>query len=328
MKIAINGFGRIGRAFFRNFYNNKLANLEIVQINDVCDFDKLIYLLREDSIYGHFKHTITHNNNELTINNNTIKLSKYKNPQEFKTNADIIIECSGKFDDKQMLQSYLDNGASYAILGATPKDDMDIYICGVNEHTYNGAKIISNASCTSNAIAPIIKAINEKCNILSGNISIIHPFNNDQSLLDSPHNNNIRLSRNATMNIIPTTSSIGNVLKKMFNIDFYGDSIRIPTSIVAFSNIDLVLDRKLTKDEILNLKFNSNIVGIDDNMLVSSDFIGDKRSAIIASDLININNNVIRIGIWFDNENGYANRLIDMIDIIHKYHKSQITHHP
>ncbi len=322
MKIAINGFGRIGRAFFRNFYNTKPKDLEIIQINDICDFDKLVYLLKVDSIYGKFKHNFEYKNKELIINNHKISLSSYKNPKDFQTNADVIIECSGKFDDTKKLQSYIDNGASYVILGATPKDNMDIYIYGVNEHKYNGIKIISNASCTSNAIAPIINTINKKYKIQSGNISIIHPFNNDQSLLDSPHNNNIRLSRNATINIIPTTSSIGNVLKRIFNINFYGDSIRVPTSIVAFSNIDLVLENNITKDDILGLDFNNNIIGIDYDMRVSSDFIGDTRSAIIASDLININSNTARIGIWFDNENGYANRLIDMLNTIYTYHKS------
>lgn len=322
MKMAINGFGRIGRAFFRNFYENKIKDLEIVQINDICDFDKLIYLLKEDSIYGKFKCEFKYQNNELIIDDKIIKLSSYQNPKEFSTNADIVLECSGKFDDKKSLQPYIDNGVNFVILGATPKDDMNIYIYSVNESKYSGEKIISNASCTSNAIAPIINTINKKYKILSGNISIIHPFNNDQSLLDSAHKDDIRLSRNATINIIPTKSSIGNVLKKIFNINFYGDSIRVPTSIVAFSNIDLVFDKEISKDEILNLEFDHKIIGIDSDMLVSSDFIGDKRSAIIASDLININGNTARIGIWFDNESGYANRLLDMLEVVQRYHKS------
>ena len=321
MKIAINGFGRIGRAFFRNFYKNKPKDLEIVQINDICDFDTLMYLLKEDSIYGQFKYNFKYQKNELIIDNKIIKLSSYKNPKEFRTNADIVLECSGKFDNKKSLQGYIDNGVNIVILGATPKDDMNIYIYGVNETKYSGEKIISNASCTSNAIAPIINTINKKHKILSGNISIIHPFNNDQNLLDSAHKDSIRLSRNATINIIPTTSSIGNVLKKIFGIDFYGDSIRVPTSIVAYSNIDLVFDKEISKDEILNLEFEPKIIGIDYDLLVSSDFIGDKRSAIIASDLININKNTARIGIWFDNESGYANRLLDMLEVVQKYHK-------
>ena len=318
MKIAINGFGRIGRAFFRSFYENKPKDLEIVQINDICDFGTLIYLLKEDSIYGRFKYDFSYQKNELLIDKNKIKLTSYKNPEEFHTDADIVLECSGKFDDTKSLQPYIKNGAKVAILGATPRDNMNIYIFGVNESKYSGEKIISNASCTSNAIAPIINTINQKYKILRGNISIIHPFNNDQSLLDSAHND-IRLSRNATINIIPTTSSIGKVLKKIFDIDFYGDSIRVPTSIVAFANIDLVFGEKISKDEILNLHFDRQIIGIDSNLLVSSDFIGDKRSAIIASDLININGNLARIGIWFDNESGYANRLLDMLKIVQKY---------
>ncbi|RAX54610.1 hypothetical protein CCY99_02270 [Helicobacter sp. 16-1353] len=320
MKIAINGFGRIGRAFFRILESIPSNDLQITHINDTANFDKLIYLLKKDSVFGGFGRDCKIDNNKLIINNREIILSSFKNPKDSTfENVDLVLECSGEFLDMKSLESYIKNGASKVILSAPPKDEMPIYVCGVNEDSYKGEKIISNASCTSNAIAPIIKKIKEKYHIIGGNISIIHPFNNDQSLLDSPHREDIRLSRNATLNIIPTTSSIGKVLGKLFNElngKFYGDSIRIPTSIVAFSNIDLLLREHISKDDILGIDFNNDIIGFDNEMSVSSDFIGELRSAVIASDLIKINHNLCRISIWFDNESGYAMRLIDMAKII------------
>lgn len=321
MKIAINGFGRIGRSVFRCI-NNEVNDIQITHINDIRSFDRLIYLLREDSVFGRFGKDCKLYKNELVIKDKKIALSSFISPKDSTFgDVDVVLECSGEFLTTKSLESYIKNGASKVILGAPPKDEMPIYICGVNEDSYKGENIISNASCTSNAIAPIIKQIKQKYKIIGGNITIIHPFNNDQSLLDSPHKDSLRLSRNATLNIIPTTSSIGDVLGKLFGEfsgKFYGDSIRIPTSIVAFSNIDLMISDNISKDDILNLKFDSDIIGFDSDMLVSSDFIRDTRSAIIASDLIKINRNLCRISIWFDNESGYANRLLDMAKIITK----------
>lgn len=326
MKIAINGFGRIGRVFFRILHSTNTPDIQITHINDIDDFDKLIYLLKADSLFGKLDYIkqCKRYKNELIINDKKITLSSFNNPKDSTFgDVDMVLECSGAFLDTKSLESYIHNGAKRVLLSAPPKDNMPIYICGVNENAYKNEKIISNASCTSNAIAPIIKKLQEKHEIINGNITIIHPFNSDQSLLDSPHRDNLRLSRNATLNIIPTTSSIGEVLGKLFDSNstknrFYGDSIRIPTSIVAFSNIDLTFKNKISKDDILHMDFDRNIIGFDDCMLVSSDFIGDSRSSIIASDLIRVASNTCRISIWFDNESGYANRLLDMAKIIYQ----------
>lgn len=327
MRIAINGFGRIGMAFLRLVaeYNKECRdnanNIEITHINDIKSFDRLIYILKQDSVFGKFNAKIELLDNQLIINDRKIILSSFKRPKDsIFENVDLVLECSGEFLDLESLKHYIDNGAKKVILGAFPKGEMPIYVYGVNEESYNGESIISNASCTSNAIGPIIKLL-KKYNIKGGNITTIHPFNNDQSLLDSPHKSDLRLSRNATLNIIPTSSSIGEVLGRLFiefKGKFYGDSIRIPTSIVSFSNIDLLFENTITKDEILNLKFNNKIIDFDNEMLVSSDFIGSKKSAIIPKDLLKINNNLCRISIWFDNESGYAARLFDMANFIMK----------
>lgn len=329
--VAINGFGRIGRALFRLALNH--SEIKITHIYDIKNFEILAYLLKHDSLMRDFKGEIEFKKDTIFVNGNEIKIT-----QNF-SGADIVVECSGAHLEQKALQKYLQNGAKRVILSAPPKDNMPIFIYGVNWQKYNGEAIFSGASCTSNAIAPIIYEIAKKYKILGGNISTIHPFNSDQNLLDSPHTHDKRLSRNATQNIIPTSSTIGNVLERVLGDlggesrgeskgeskgdfggnfkgiagRFYGDSIRVPTSLVCFSNVDLLLDSAPKMSEILDLKFDEKIIAFDDEMRVSSDFIGDTHSAIIAKDLIKINGNLLRISLWFDNESGYASRLIDII---------------
>lgn len=320
--IAINGFGRIGRALLRLALNH--SDIKISHIYDIKNFELLAYLLAHDSLMRDFKGKIECKKDKFFVNGNEIKIT-----QDF-SGADIVVECSGANLSTKSLESYLHNGAKRVILSAPPKDNMPIFIYGVNWQKYNGEAIFSAASCTSNAIAPIVYEIAKKYKILGGNISTIHPFNSDQNLLDSPHAHDKRLSRNATQNIIPTSSTIGAVLERVLGESsgesrgdfsdfngiagrFYGDSIRVPTSLVCFSNVDLLLDSAPKMSEILDLKFDEKIIAFDDEMRVSSDFIGDSHSAIIPKDLIHINGKMLRIGLWFDNENGFANRLIDII---------------
>lgn len=316
--IAINGFGRIGRALLRLALNH--SDIKISHIYDIKNFEILAYLLKHDSLMRDFKGKIECKKDKFFVNGNEIKIT-----QDF-SGADIVVECSGANLSTKSLESYLRNGAKRVILSAPPKDNMPIFIYGVNWQKYNGEAIFSAASCTSNAIAPIVYEIAKKYKILGGNISTIHPFNSDQNLLDSPHAHDKRLSRNATQNIIPTSSTIGAVLERVLGESrgdfsdfngiagrFYGDSIRVPTSLVCFSNVDLLLDSAPKMSEILDLKFDEKIIAFDDEMRVSSDFIGDSHSAIIPKDLIRINGKMLRIGLWFDNENGFANRLIDII---------------
>lgn len=322
ISVAINGFGRIGRAFFRNALNCKA--IKITHIYDVKNFEILAYLLKHDSLLGEIGSEIEFKKDKFFVRGQEIKLT-----QDF-SGADIVLECSGAFLDTKSLESYLQNGAKRVILSAPPKDNMPIFIYGVNWDKYKGEAIFSNASCTSNAIAPVIHTISKKYKILGGNISTIHPFNGDQNLLDNPNASHLRdkrLSRNATQNIIPTSSSIGAVLGRIFNDlganpneafngnvgNFYGDSIRVPTSLVCFSNVDLLLESTPKMDEILGLEWNCKIIEFDSESRVSSDFVGDSHSAIIVKDLIKINEQMLRISLWFDNENGYANRLLDII---------------
>lgn len=327
ISVAINGFGRIGRALLRLTLNH--SDIKISHIYDIKNFEILAYLLKHDSLMRDFKGKIECKKDKFFVNGDEIKITN-----DF-SGADIVVECSGANLSTKALESYLRNGAKRVILSAPPKDNMPLFIYGVNWQKYNGEAIFSAASCTSNAIAPIVYEIAKKYKILGGNISTIHPFNSDQNLLDSPHTHDKRLSRNATQNIIPTSSTIGAVLERVLgesksNLSgesrgesihdfngisgrFYGDSIRVPTSLVCFSNVDLLLDSTPNLNEILDLKFDEKIIAFDDEMRVSSDFIGDSHSAIIPKDLIHINGKMLRIGLWFDNENGFANRLINII---------------
>lgn len=319
INIAINGFGRIGRAIFKAGAKDK--NICIKYINDVSNASNLAYLLKHDSVLGKFECDIKEKT--LIVQGRETLFLNFKHPKEYNLeNIDVVVESSGAFLDFNSLLFYLKNGAKNVILSAPYLDSNQVktYIIGVNEDSYRKEKIISNASCSANAIAPILKTIKEKYKIICGNSTTIHPFSNNQSLLDSSNAMGARFSRNANINTIPSKSNIGEIIGILFNElkgKFHGDSIRVPTSLVSFSNIDLVLESRVKKDDILNLSF-PKIIGLDESYLVSSDFIGDSRSAIIATDLVNINNNVCRIPIWFDNESAYANRILDMVKIMHK----------
>ena len=316
INIAINGFGRIGRAFFKVAAKQK--DIHIKYISDIKDSNNLIYLLEHDSLLGRFNLRMKEKTIIIEGKESFFLDSMHGENPKF-NDIDIVVESSGAFLNFKALKSHLLRGARKVILTA-PFLELPTYIIGVNENLYKNEKIISNASCSANAIAPIIKTINNKYKIISGNSTTIHPFNSNQSILDNPNPLGARFSRNASLNIIPSKSSIGEIIGLLFadlRGKFLGDSIRVPTSLVSFSNIDLVLEKNIIKDDILNLNF-PKIIGLDSKYLVSSDFIGDSRSAIIASDLVSVHDNICRIPVWFDNENAYANRLLDMVRIMHK----------
>ena len=315
IKIAINGFGRIGRAFFRKTIY--CSDIEVKYINEPSNMDSIIHLLRYDSSIKVDSIDVLSKENELICNGKRSMITNFSSPIESEfDDIDIVIESSGRFLTNTCLEHYFKNNVRKVILSAPPMDNIPVFVMGVNANSYNGERIVSNASCTSNAISPILKEIKDKYHIMGGNITTIHPFNNDQTLLDSTRINDYRLSRNATLNIIPTQSSISDMIGRLFNEfsgKFIGDSIRVPTSIVSISNIDLLLDSKIEKEDILNIEFDSNIIGFDTDKRVSSDFIGDNRSGIIPVDLIKVNGSMCRIPVWFDNESGYVARLIDMV---------------
>ena len=294
-----------------------------------------MYLLQRDSIFGRFPRALKLHKDRLILGGSGVDengvgendcreiiFSHFSHPKDSTfSDVDVVLETSGAFLECEslglFLQNDLQNGVQKVILGASPKDEMPIFVRGVNEKSYAGEKIISNASCTSNAIAPIIAAISRKHRILRAAVTIIHPFNSDQRLLDSPHAADFRLSRSAHANIIPTKSSICAVLERLFpRVRFAGDSLRVPSQIVCFGLLDLTLDSPMTRAEFLGLEWDKNIVGFTGELCVSSDFVGDLRSAVIDCESLRCEGANCRLGVWFDNESAYAARMIEMAGVM------------
>jgi len=324
MKIALNGFGRIGRNVVRALLQRE--GIELVAINDLMDIELAAYLIRNDTVRGVFEDVEVLDKNTLKIGNHIVKYSQAETPFECDfSEADVVIEATGKFLNSEYAKGHLKGNVKKVIISAPATDDTPTYVLGVNHKEYKGESIISNASCTTNALAPIIKILDEKYGVEKGFITTIHSYTMDQKLLDAPNYRDIRRSRAAASNIIPTftgaAKAIYKVLPKMRGrLD--GRSVRVPVNNVSL--IDLVVDLK--KDVILKeinelIKFHSStdlrgILGVDENYLVSSDINGRSESAVIALDLTQTNKNMLKLFAWYDNEWGYSNRLLDMAKYI------------
>jgi len=324
MRIALNGFGRIGRNVVRALL--KRDGIELVAINDLMDIELAAYLIRNDTVRGIFEDVEILDKDTLKIGNHIVKYSQAETPFECDfSEADVVIEATGKFLNSEFARGHLKGNVKKVIISAPATDDTPTYVLGVNHKEYKGESIISNASCTTNALAPIIKILDEKYGVEKGFISTIHSYTMDQKLLDAPNSRDIRRSRAASSNIIPTftgaAKAIYKVLPKMRGrLD--GRSVRVPVNNVSL--IDLVVDLK--KDVIFKeinelIKFHANtdlkgILGIDENYLVSSDMNGRSESSIVALDLTQTNKNMLKLFAWYDNEWGYSNRLLDMAKFI------------
>jgi len=324
MKIALNGFGRIGRNVVRALL--KRDGIELVAINDLMNIELAAYLIRNDTVRGIFEDVEVLDKNTLKIGEHIVKYSQAETPFECDfSEADIVIEATGKFLNSEFAKGHLKGNVKKVIISAPATDNTPTYVLGVNHKEYKGEDIISNASCTTNALAPIIKILDKKYGVEKGFITTIHSYTMDQKLLDAPNNRDIRRSRAAASNIIPTFTGAAKAIYKVLpdmkgKLD--GRSVRVPINNVSL--IDLVVDLK--KDVILKeinelIKFHSNtdlkgILGIDENYLVSSDINGRSESAVVALDLTQTNKNMLKLFAWYDNEWGYSNRLLDMAKYI------------
>lgn len=316
LSIAINGFGRIGRCIARAIYQRQ--DMELVAINDPCDWSILSYLLEFDSTHGKFPKKVEYTQNGIFIDGRKIRLSRREREADF-GNVDIVIESSGLFLKKSCVSHHLKNGAKKVILSAPPEDDTPTIVMGVNQEDYKGEEIVSNASCTTNCLAPLCKIIDTHFGIESGLITTIHSYTSDQRLLDNAHPRDKRRSRSAAMNIVPTTTraarNLYRVLPKLKGI-LHGHSTRVP--VVDVSMLDLnIITKEPIKDLIQLLHTYSkgsmkNILRIDLDYGVSSDFLGDTHSCIVPEDLIFNINNHLKIMAWYDNETGYSNRILDL----------------
>ena len=323
LKVAINGFGRIGRCAARVISSRD--DIELVAINDLGDINMLAYLMRRDSVHGNFEGTVEAiNENTLRINGKDIKVHAERNPDDLKfanDGAEIMLECTGLFLEQSKVQCHLDNGIKKVVMSAPAKDDTPTFVLGVNHTEYAGQNIISNASCTTNCLAPIAKVLEDSFGIEKALMTTTHSYTNDQRILDVLHKDQ-RRARAAAQNIIPTTTGAAKALKLVIPSlagKVHGHSLRVPTADVSIVDLNAVLKKNVTVEE-LNSAFRAaaegpmkGILGIDTDKCVSSDFIGDKRSSIYIEDLTQVlEGNMAKIMSWYDNEWGYSNRLVDM----------------
>lgn len=326
-RIGINGFGRIGRTLFRLL--DKHPNLQVTAINDLADARTLAHLLKYDSIHGVFKGNITHNQTDLIVNKRPIHLSNQSSPKNIDwsvNQVDIVVECSGKFKSKQMLQYHLENGAKKVILSVPPvDDDIKMVVMGINETIIDGLDdIISNASCTTNNAAPMIKIIDELCGIEQAYITTIHSYTTDQSLHDQPHHD-LRRARAASQSIVPTTTGAAKALTKIFphlaNV-IGGCGIRVPVANGSLTDITFNVKRETNIEEI-NAIFRKNshnelknILLYTEDPIVSVDINNSYYSCTFDSQMTSVIGKMVKIIGWYDNETGYSSRIIDLMNLL------------
>ena len=318
MKIAINGFGRIGRSIARVIANKD--DIELVAINDLEDAKSLYYLLKYDSIHGICK-KIDFKNNTIFINNKPIKvLNEIDNQNINFGEVDVVFECTGKNLTTEKVAHHLQKGAKKVIISAPAEDDTPTYVLGVNSDEYQGENIISNASCTTNCLGPIAKILDTHFGIKKGLMTTIHSYTNDQKILDVKHTRDIRRGRAAGVNMIPTSTGAAKAMYKVIPSlkgKLHGQSIRVPIADVSIVDFNVELNKNTTKEEIIKLfreykKDYPNILNFDDNNLVSCDMLENSYSSNIILDKILIVDNLVKIMSWYDNEWGYSNRMCDM----------------
>ena len=325
LKIAINGFGRIGRCVTRVIASRD--DVELVAVNDMASIEMMLYLLQNDSVHGPVgEEASIVEGKYLQIGRNRARVFNEKNPENLdfaSLGADVVLECSGLFLTGALTKHHLAKGVKKVILSA-PTQDLEIptYVLGVNEHLYGGEPIISNASCTTNCLGPIAKIIDEAFGIEKGLMTTIHAYTNGQAIIDAAHGSDMRRSRAAGVNMVPTTTGAAKAISLVLpNLEgkLHGQSVRVPTPDVSMVDLNVVVKRPTEKEEISSL-FKSyalnemrGILEVDERYRVSSDFIGSSFSATVADDLIQvIDGNLIKIMAWYDNEWGYSNRLVEM----------------
>jgi glyceraldehyde 3-phosphate dehydrogenase len=328
MRIALNGFGRIGRTVFRILNNRN--DINVIAINDLADDDVLAYLLKYDTVMGRLQDTVTVKNGILKTSNHSVKMISERNPAALPWNElgiDVVVEATGVFRTREQLQSHLDAGAERVILTVPAKDEIDYtVVIGVNEDGLNANhKIVSNASCTTNCLAPMAKVLNDAFGIDYGVINTIHAYTNDQRLADVPHSD-WRRSRAAAENIIPTTTgaarAVGVVLPELKGkLDGIAMRVPVPDGSIVDLNVQLKTDvnaddiRQAVKEASETDRLHS-ILQYEDTPIVSSDIIGNPHSSIFDAPFTSvINKRLVKTLNWYDNEWGYSNRVVDLINL-------------
>ena len=329
IKVGINGFGRIGRNVLRSAVQNFGSDIEIVAINDLLEPDYLAYMLKYDSVHGRFKGDVSIDGNHLVINGKKIRLTQERDPAALKwdeVGAEVVIESTGLFLDKATAQKHLDAGAKKVILSAPSKDDTPMFVFGVNDKKYNGEAIISNASCTTNCLAPIAKVLHDKWGIKRGLMTTVHAATATQKTVDGPSNKDWRGGRGILENIIPSSTgaakAVGVVIPEL-NKKLTGMSFRVPTSDVSVVDLVVELEKDATYAEICaEMKAQSEgalkgILGYTEDKVVATDFRGDARTSIFDADAgIALDSTFVKLVSWYDNEWGYSNKCLEMVQVV------------
>jgi glyceraldehyde 3-phosphate dehydrogenase len=327
IRIAINGFGRIGRPALKIALEKN--DIEVVAINDLADDKTLAHLLKYDSSYGVYGKSVEVGDGEIIIDGRRIKSLTEPDPAKLPwkdLGVDIVLECSGVFVDREGSQKHIDAGAKKVILSAPPKDDdIPVHLIGVNEKEYDPSQnIISNGSCTTNCLAPMIRVLDEKFGVEKGFMTTVHSYTNDQRILDLPHKD-LRRARSAAVNIIPTsTGAAETVGKAMKHLDgkLNGISMRVPTPVVSATDFVCVLKKEASVEDINSAYkeaaagYLKGILDATEEEMVSMDFKGNPHSAIVDLALTMANGNLVKVVGWYDNEWGYANRLVEVAELI------------
>ena len=330
IKIGINGFGRIGRMVFRAAVQD-FKDIEVVGINDLLDPAYLAYMLEFDSVHGRFKGDVAVDGNTLVVNGKKIRLTAVKDPAELKWNevgADVVIDATGLFLTKETAQKHIAAGAKKVILSAPSKDDTPMFVFGVNDSSYAGQDIISNASCTTNCLAPVAKVLNDAWGIKRGLMTTVHAATATQKTVDSPSNKDWRGGRGILENIIPSSTgaakAVGVVIPEL-NKKLTGMSFRVPTSDVSVVDLTVELNKPATYEEICTaMKAASvgamkGVLGYTEDKVVSTDFRGESCTSVFDADAgMALDSTFVKVVAWYDNEWGYSCKCLEMVRVVSK----------
>ena len=331
IKVGINGFGRIGRLVFRAACTHA-DTIEVVGINDLIPVDYMAYMLKYDSVHGRFDGTVEVKGDKLVVNGHEIRVTAEKDPANLKWNevgAEYIVESTGLFLTREKSEAHLKAGAKYVVMSAPSKDDTPMFVCGVNADTYAGQDIVSNASCTTNCLAPLAKVINDKFGIIEGLMTTVHATTATQKTVDGPSMKDWRGGRAACGNIIPSTTGAAKAVGKVYpklNGKLTGISMRVPTLDVSVVDLTANLAKPATKEDIcaamkaasekpLSEGGLKGVLGYTEDAVVSSDFLGDERTSIFDANAgVYLTDTFVKVVSWYDNEWGYSNKLLMLIE--------------
>ncbi|CAA0355702.1 glyceraldehyde-3-phosphate dehydrogenase A [Alteromonas infernus] len=329
IRIGINGFGRIGRLVMRAAAERN--DIEVVAINDLLDTDYIAYLLKYDSTHGLFDGEVTVDNNNLVVNGKTIRITSERDPAALKwdeVDVDVVVESTGLFLTKETAAKHIEAGAKKVVMSAPSKDDTPMFVMGVNQESYAGETIVSNASCTTNCLAPLAKVLNDKFGIVDGLMTTVHATTATQKTVDGPSMKDWRGGRGAGQNIIPSSTgaakAVGKVIPEL-NGKLTGMAFRVPTPNVSVVDLTVNLAKAASYDEICAAMKDASegelkgIMGYTEDAVVSNDFVGDARTSVFdATAGIALTDTFVKLVSWYDNEWGYSNKVLDLVAHISK----------